>query len=1280
MVLGVRFRQEGMIMRVPAQDSRGVRWFAAAIVLGIAFEALSAAVPETGLVRTAYCDRAATAPAIDGRLDDACWRGTDVQTQFFVLGGCTPASGKTEVMCVHDTTALYVAARCYSRNLEQMAAEARRRDGRAWQDDCVELFFVPLSGVCYQVVVSSTGMLYDARSDRQPHEWNPDLGVACGKQADSAKRSHWTFEMAIPWTGFGGAANNGKPWKVNFTRNDTVRGELCTWSIIEGGGFEQPDLFGQLVFRAPTRKELAARVARLARLVPKDDVADAEPTRALRVPGGVTFAISKLAVADCRVVRAFVGAPVDGCTRTLRYTKSVAEYPARGVGPDVDYSYNNNDGLHITLADDQGFDAVVLRGGARTDMCADATALDGPGEGELLWRFVGGEEVEVAQFNERVAARKISFFGVRQGTISDVSFYRLGATRGTGGGETREATTERVSLTEPESEFASESLYLGVVERYPEGQREAFVLGHGTGHAVALPLRRGKAVHLMTEPFDAETGVTAVRFEARLQSSADRPTLDVVVQDPLNPRRDVTSVRLLVPDGGKLSLLLDIPDQVLLKGSRLWITLRLDADGALAGPDGRSPVFHLHVVPRQRALSEALAWRRLLLRSLFGPLSEPRPWGSFKKQTAAEFFAASTYAARCPELFMTIDQCHALDSSDHLSRQIREWVYIRHLDQMSEVTPPPQPPEGVPDWAWYPRLAWLEFRKMVDWWMEERLVPTGEVGVGVQDNSDFYQQLADMPFFERDGVAAKVVDACARMAELADKENLREGINIRATDSLHAYEEGINHMALMARWFYGDPIYLERCMDSARNVEKLTIVTDDGRRHFRDGSRMGYQDVETPRKPAVDGHANPLMWHAALQFTDYNRNPQALKLVREWADTWLRFQEPGRWATRIEVLSGKVLASEKDRPLTGGYKSQAITFLWLFALTGDRRYVEPFLHGLRKGTAPYPTNVFLGDLISLGVVDELDSGTQGRLAEDNAAAALYLRGDPRPFIASVVGRPRNWHAAIDTLYDARRFPGMYTSTHQYTDRVFLGDLQAHPSVSYLGGYCKRNKYNPTQAVGWEGFGTDYAALVLRNRRDTLKAAVYNVATERSAGRVRVWALEHGMYSITVGADRDADLEVDGTRGSATRELIRGDSIDLNLPPRSVTVIEVTQREKLDPIFTRADLAIAAREVAVEGTTVTGTVHNLGSADVADAVVAVVGTAGKALVRMSVGALAAPLDLLPKRKPFELELPSAPREGWKLVLDPDNRVPEIYEGNNAVILSELPAADYTKGWE
>ena len=36
----------------------------------------------------------------------------------------------------------------------------------------------------------------------------------------------------------------------------------------------------------------------------------------------------------------------------------------------------------------------------------------------------------------------------------------------------------------------------------------------------------------------------------------------------------------------------------------------------------------------------------------------------------------------------------------------------------------------------------------------------------------------------------------------------------------------------------------------------------------------------------------------------------------------------------------------------------------------------------------------------------------------------------------------------------------------------------------------------------------------------------------------------------------------------------------------------------------------------------------------------------------------------------ITLPRKPEKGWKLVVDPDRRVAEIYEGNNAVALEAM----------
>jgi hypothetical protein len=654
----------------------------------------------------------------------------------------------------------------------------------------------------------------------------------------------------------------------------------------------------------------------------------------------------------------------------------------------------------------------------------------------------------------------------------------------------------------------------------------------------------------------------------------------------------------------------------------------------------------------------------MLMRTFFSLLSEPRPWGAYGRQSRQEFYASSQYARQCPELFLTIEQCTALDPTDDLVRQYREWVFLRNLDALAPVAAPGGPPTGVPAWAWYARQAWMEARRIAEWWLDERLVPTGEFGGLVGDDTDLYQQFADLPYFEDDGVGARLRDAAARLGELAQRQNLTGGLNRNATDSLHAYEEGINHLALLARWFYGDPLYLERCMESARNMEALTIVTPDGRRHFRTYERMGAADMQQPRAPAVDGYANPLMWHTALQVADYNNDPKALLLLREWADTWLGFMRPGEWATAVEVLSGKVVAAEQNRPLYGGYRSQGSVFLWLYAITRDARYAEPLLHYYRQGQAPYPANDYLSDAFVLGALDRLPAETVADLARHNAALALYAAADSGPLVRATIGGPRPGGAEVATLSDAARWPDMYTTAHPFTDRVFPS-LLTWASLSYLGGYTRRNKFNPTIGVSWEGFGTEYAASVLENRRDRLRVLAYSFADVPVAGRMRLWALAEGRYRLTVRSPGSDLAPPEGRPISVAR----GDAVPVTLAPGQVIEIALEQIAPAKAPTFRPDLALTRDDVVFDGAAVRALVHNLGSADARDVAIVIRDGRGRTLAEEVVPVVSAPIDLVPQVVEVVLPVDERPRRDWVLLLDPDDALSEVYEGNNRVPLSE-----------
>src|SRR5256885_874897 len=138
-------------------------------------------------------------------------------------------------------------------------------------------------------------------------------------------------------------------------------------------------------------------------------------------PGDEPTVVTKLRVTDCRAVRGFVGAPVDGSLKSASWDGKTWEYPMPGAGAAVGYDYRNADGLHITFADDAGFNAVILRGGAKAKLVRDAAKYDDPASGTPVCEI----DSPHAWFEEPIKTRRVSFFNVRDGLIADVSFFRV---------------------------------------------------------------------------------------------------------------------------------------------------------------------------------------------------------------------------------------------------------------------------------------------------------------------------------------------------------------------------------------------------------------------------------------------------------------------------------------------------------------------------------------------------------------------------------------------------------------------------------------------------------------------------------------------------------------------------------------------------------------------------------------------------------------------------------------------------------------------------------------
>ncbi len=194
----------------------------------------------------------ASAPTVDGELDDACWGEAATATYFCAPGGGPCTISPTTFYFGYDDANLYVAARCEQEDMEALVVAAEERDDFVHTDDCVGFFLLPETGenVFYQLYVNADGVIYDiaytfaepAELDTEGKEaWNAECEVATARGD-----GYWTFEAAIPVATLGAdGVAAGDRWRANFRRKEQAKGSSADWQYPIG--FD-PRRFGYLTF------------------------------------------------------------------------------------------------------------------------------------------------------------------------------------------------------------------------------------------------------------------------------------------------------------------------------------------------------------------------------------------------------------------------------------------------------------------------------------------------------------------------------------------------------------------------------------------------------------------------------------------------------------------------------------------------------------------------------------------------------------------------------------------------------------------------------------------------------------------------------------------------------------------------------------------------------------------------------------------------------------------------------------------------------------------------
>jgi len=196
------------------------------------------------------CERVATAPVVDGRLDDAAWEKAALVSGFTYHDRRELAPVQTAFRVVYDAEALYVGVRCEEPLWQKMTpGTPGMRDTHAavFGGEAIEVFIDPKHNHSdyFQIAANSDGTLFDGKGTDSA--WD-GRARAAGRISEGG----WSLEIALPWADFEVRPEPGLVIGLNICRDRNIGPNKLwsTWSPI-AANFHDPLRFGHLVLSAP---------------------------------------------------------------------------------------------------------------------------------------------------------------------------------------------------------------------------------------------------------------------------------------------------------------------------------------------------------------------------------------------------------------------------------------------------------------------------------------------------------------------------------------------------------------------------------------------------------------------------------------------------------------------------------------------------------------------------------------------------------------------------------------------------------------------------------------------------------------------------------------------------------------------------------------------------------------------------------------------------------------------------------------------------------------------
>jgi len=596
----------------------------------------------------------------------------------------------------------------------------------------------------------------------------------------------------------------------------------------------------------------------------------------------------------------------------------------------------------------------------------------------------------------------------------------------------------------------------------------------------------------------------------------------------------------------------------------------------------------------------------------------------------------------------------------------------------------------APKWAAVLRDANCLLLDLSEWWILNKQQPQGSIGGGWGDDVElvglfgFYGSISKHISDVASEGARKLVDGAWNHSEIDPEAGFFDALG----DAEHVSEFTGDTLPMMMTIAYGDPVWLERSMKTAKLTRDLWTATNDhGYRSFR-STHLGAFMVGSGKQAASSSICLRAI-QPLYKVYDYNNNPMLRKLLVELADGLLdsamatskskptgiipnafSFPEaelggPGTpsWFSPGEVPWGAFFTWPNYR----FYQVELLIFA--YGATGDEKYLEPF-----KLAAEY--------LNSHTPDPEAPEGSPEWIAANlqNHAGIEYVRlltseAEELDLDGARIDRDRIFFDSKKTRDTLHAHWPVKTTEALATDRVAYPGI-VNPFFHMTGGGMRGGRASVgslQSAVTYENTGRDFAAYTPVADARHLKVAIYMFHDQPSKVGFCPWLLEvGGEYDVVAGPDADNDDRIDSVdhRSSFTLET-RGQPLYLQVPARRTYIVQIRQtRAGVGERVLLPDPAVGASDFAFKDRAgiITVNVHNIGSADVRNLVVSFYDgdpeKGGTGIGSALIANIPAPNDFDPRTvRVGTFWRPSKPQHTIFAVLDPDNEMREVAESNN-----------------